>query len=212
MKKSLEDLNNRFRQFLKESADLGNSGVNELRQNLKEIAPYLQDYTISGHGTSPRNCDQIMDQGLGMKVDDLFSTVTMLFQPGVPYDRSDAFEKILHWQHFNYKGIVIIANLKDIDPRTILRPANIPNRPVLQSILPPEYIMGWVDAESYEFHKNPKFDPNARPTPEEEVAAMSKRKNAGKNLLAAHKGNLSPGQTLAIPAPVDSNEVGDVWE
>ncbi len=152
--------------------------IKKLGDQLKNLD--LQKYSVLGHGTPNVNtAKNIMKTGLRYSDPDLDRQAVPLFDSKVPIqDQPENLNLILNWTHRNSRAVVIIAIPNPVErkgsPSHYFQAVwdQIPDdeltdfygRPsplnTFKYIIKPEYIAGYVDADTATFHPNPKFKPS----------------------------------------------------
>lgn len=140
-----------------------------LRERLGVI--YDPNYSTLGHGTNEEAAKKILADGLSTKLGmTLNETAIPIFYSDKPYAEQpdEVFSNILHWQHKDYKYIVVvmIPNPKD-GQNGGLRHFNS----VLEdqthsewgerSVISPKFIKGYIDANNLQFIENGLYDKTA---------------------------------------------------
>ena len=140
-----------------------------LRERLGII--YDPNYSTLGHGTNEEAAKKILMNGLSTKPGmTLNETAIPIFYSEKPYTEQpdEVFSNILHWQHKDYKYIVIVMIPNPKDGQTGgLRHFNS----VLESqihpewrerdVISPKFIKGYIDANSLQFVENSLYDKDA---------------------------------------------------
>lgn len=141
-----------------------------LKENLREIFDSPK-YYIFGHGTNKEQAENILKIGLESATNSLDSSAIHLD------NTEDTYNKILHWPHYNYKFIVIIAiphqapgemggyyyydNLFDELPEDRKRDPRAGSEFRKEYYIKPQFIKGYIDVDSLSLIKNDLYNPEA---------------------------------------------------
>ena len=167
-----------------------------------------KNYSILGHGTSNKTiAEKISQEGIKYHSPDLNRQALSLFDQNKPIQNQyDNLNTILNWPHKNSKFIVLIGipnapqHMRGGDAYFNSVWNQIPDDqlPTLSTdkyTIPPEYIIGYINANNANLHLNPTFNPK----PISEI----------KDWFPTHIHKQRSIQH--IPTPNTSNQNADVW-
>jgi len=144
-----------------------------LKENLREIFDLPKCY-VFGHGTNKAQAENILKIGLESATNSLDSSAIHLD------DTEESYNKILHWPHYNYKFIVIIAiphqvkgeaggyyyydNIFDELPEDRRSDPGAGSEFRKEYYIKPQFIKGYIDVDSLNLVKNDLYNSEAKIT------------------------------------------------
>lgn len=151
--------------------------IKRLGKQLKDLD--LQKYSVLGHGTTnSETAKNIVKTGLRYSDPNLDRQAIPLFDSSSPIpSQTESLNTILNWGHKNSRAVVLIAipnpeegqrggsrhfnSVWDEIPKNKLTDFYGKPSPknTFKYIIKPEYIAGYVDANTATFHPNPNFNP-----------------------------------------------------
>lgn len=195
--------------------------INKLREVMKPL--WKPGFSTAAHGTSMHVADFIITNGLRANVFLLDSTAIPLLTGAASYEEEpdSVFKQVLHWQHRDYKCIIIIQ-IPNPDPAKNEGGMNYFNR-ILEElpddkkikegipgvdvsyVIQPKFIQGYINVENLSFVKNPAYDESAKIPPPKAPKEWAEHIPLNEN--ASEKPKLESGQTVATNNfdPTDPN-------